>query len=163
MDEYAEIQNLSLKGFRDLLHTLMKDPLLWDKMSLLESDKYTKTYQADGLDLVAVKFYPFPEDWCELSALSNGSGFSRCYIFVYLLEYYLGKRKFTLGVTNPRKIKRYTKYSIKCQLKVGRQQHYLERKLKKAKKTPTLINLIQLNPPDSSIQTEISQDIANSQ
>lgn len=73
----------------ELLHEFMKDPLLWRKMKLLKSTKYTKTYQPGGLSLVPVKFYPHPEDWCQLSILSNGSGFSRCFIFVFLLLFYL--------------------------------------------------------------------------
>lgn len=135
---------------RDLLQFFLKDPLLWEKMRLLRAEKYTKTYQRDGLDLVMVKFYPFAEDWCELSALSNGSGFSRCYIFVYLLEYYLGLRELTGGVTNP--VKRLTKrfLSIYCTVKVSRITHKLERNLKIRRtntKQPLLVNQITLKSP----------------
>jgi hypothetical protein len=76
-----------LKGKRltHYLHKLLEDPQLEHKLSLLKPKKWKKHYQEEGQDLNALYFYPDECDWARLSIISNGTGFSRCYIFVYLM------------------------------------------------------------------------------
>ncbi len=82
----------SLKGRRlsKFLSELLKDPLLDRKLSRLKSDKWKKQDQDAGLDLQPVYFYPDESDWAKLGMISSASGFSMCFIFVYLLLFYLG-------------------------------------------------------------------------
>jgi hypothetical protein len=76
-----------LKGKRlsEYLHNLLKDPDLEYKLNLLKPKKWKKHYQDDGQDLEVLYFYPDESDWARLSIISNVTGFSRCYIFVYLM------------------------------------------------------------------------------
>ncbi len=95
----------SLKGKRlaMYLRRLLSDPDLAYKLSHLKPKKWKKQYQDNGQDLVPVYFYPNEADWAYLSILSNGTGFSMCYIFVYLMLLDLGmlklpKKNITKGV-----------------------------------------------------------------
>lgn len=140
-------------SLRDFLHLLLSDRDLWRKMELLKSGKFTKTYQSTGLGLVPVKFYPLPEDWCELSALSNGSGFSRCYIFVYLLKYYL--KILSLDEVTTQKVNKDNKaQAVFCRVKMDRNQRILRRTIKPIQNHPRIkpiINTICLKT-DKAIQ-----------
>jgi hypothetical protein len=77
----------SLKGIvlASYLHKLLEDPQLEYKLSLLKPKKWKKHYQDEGQDLVPLYFFPDECDWARLSLISNATGFSRCYIFVYLM------------------------------------------------------------------------------
>ena len=69
----------------------MNDPELDYKLGLLKrTGKWKKQYQKGEQNLVRVNFYPDDRDWGMLSAISNASGFSRCYIFVYLMLIAMG-------------------------------------------------------------------------
>jgi hypothetical protein len=71
--------------------SLMQDPQLEYKIGLLEkTGKWKKQYQEEGQRLVRVNFYPYDRDWGRLSAISNATGYSRCFIFVYLLLIAMG-------------------------------------------------------------------------
>lgn len=154
LNDFEFLKDMSGTDLRELLHFLLKDPDLWKKIALLKSEKYTKTYQKKGQDLFMFKFYPFPEDWCELSALSNGSGFSRCYIFVFLLKFYLGIYKLEKFINHESFEVTILKNSgqdyiepIFCRVKVDRNKHNLRRILKPRKnqtKIKLLINQIPL-------------------
>ncbi len=76
------MRNLPLASY---FQCLLDDPLLDDKLSFLMGRKWKKEYQAAGQDLRRVNFYPEERDWARLSAMSNATGFSRCYIFVFLM------------------------------------------------------------------------------
>jgi hypothetical protein len=85
---YIKIDQWPLAGF---LSMLMNDPQLDYKVSRLERTfKWKKQYQEAGQELVRVNFYPDDRDWGRLSAISNATGFSMCYIFVYLMLIALG-------------------------------------------------------------------------
>jgi len=85
---YIKIGHWALGGYLGLL---MDDPRLHYKLSFLErSGKWKKQYQEEGQELHRVNFYPDDRDWGRLSAISNATGYSRCYIFVYLMLVALG-------------------------------------------------------------------------
>lgn len=50
---------------------------------------WKKTYQAEGQFLVRVSFRTEDILWGELSQLSHATGYSRCYLFAFLLDHYL--------------------------------------------------------------------------
>jgi len=104
---YMVPRRLKGKWLTHYLHRLLSDPELEYKLSLLKPKKWKKHYQEEGQDLQALFFYPDECDWARLSIISNGTGFSRCYIFVYLMLLDLGVLKLpenrTEG-TNPQKI-----------------------------------------------------------
>ncbi len=79
---YIKVRNLPLAFY---LQRLLDDPLLNHKLSFLKPQKWKKVYQSEGQDLRRVNFYPDERDWARLSAISNATGFSRCYIFVFLM------------------------------------------------------------------------------
>jgi hypothetical protein len=82
--------------------SLMNDPLLEYKLSFLEKrGKWKKQYQESGQNLVRVNFYPSDRDWGRLSAISNATGYSRCYIFVFLLLIAMGEISLHYGGTQP--------------------------------------------------------------
>jgi hypothetical protein len=91
----------SLKGKRLswYLYKLLCDPELEYKLSLLNSKKWKKEYQEEGQNLVPLYFYPNERDWAQLSIISNATGFSRCYIFVYLMLLDLGILKIQKNIT----------------------------------------------------------------
>jgi len=88
-----EKRGINGKILASYLHRLMADPLLERKLSLLKPKKWKKHYQDEGQDLIPVYFYPEECDWARLSIISNATGFSRCYIFVYLMLLDLGVLK----------------------------------------------------------------------
>ena len=80
-----EPQNLTGPGLTDYLHRLLKDPLLERKLAVLKSWKWKKVYQEPGQDLKRLNFTPIESDWARISMICNATGFSRCYIFVFLM------------------------------------------------------------------------------
>jgi len=98
---------LNGKRLSNYLHKLLTDPNLELKLNRLKPKKWKKHYQDGGQDLNALYFYPDECDWARLSIISNGTGFSRCYIFVYLMLLDLGVLKLSENRTlryNPLKI-----------------------------------------------------------
>lgn len=90
LEEIKFVRSLSGKNLTGYLSRLMNDPDLAWKIKFLQSRKWKKQYQKGGQDLQKVFFYPEEDDWARLSALSNGTGFSRCYVFVFLMLVDLG-------------------------------------------------------------------------
>ncbi len=88
-------------GIVYFVRQLLNDPQRDYKLSFLNSRKWKKKYQEKGQRLVRVNFYPHEDDWARLSVLSNATGFSRCYIFVYLMLLYLGVTRLDDGGTPP--------------------------------------------------------------
>jgi len=84
---YRFLASRSIKGKKltKYLHRLLQDPDLDVKLKNLKSKKWKKTYQAENQDLRKVFFYPDEADWAHLSLISYSTGYSRCYIFVYLM------------------------------------------------------------------------------
>ncbi len=110
--KFPFLSNLKGRVLSEYLNFLLSDPDLFKKIGLLKSGKWKKQYQVEGQGLVPVFFYPGEADWAYLSILSNGTGFSRCYIFVYLLLFDLGVLKLPDDRTlwkNP--LKSQSKYS----------------------------------------------------
>ncbi len=122
----------ALKGRRlsAYLHKLMSDPELQFKISLLKSKKWKKQYQPDGQDLVPVYFYPDECDWAQLGLISNASGFSRCYIFVYLMLLDLGILKLPENRTKVEFPVNPNHSLIICRIKLDRIEKTLKRKIK---------------------------------
>ncbi len=123
----GKIRRMSVKLY---LHVLLKDPRLEDKLKLLRSRKWKKEYQSKGQNLRRVNFYPVEEDWARLSAISNATGFSRCYIFVYLMKIDLGIIRVAdnSGTVRQLDLRTQTNYLI-CIIKVDRRLRKLIRKL----------------------------------
>ncbi|KAB2935248.1 MAG: DUF1564 family protein [Leptonema illini] len=96
---YIKVGHLALGAY---LSILMDDPQLEYKLSCLErTGKWKKHYQEEGQDLCRVNFYPDDRDWGRLSAISNATGYSRCYIFVYLMLIAMGVISLDDGGTSP--------------------------------------------------------------
>jgi hypothetical protein len=84
------------------LGMLMNDRALYYKLGFLErTRKWKKQYQREGQKLVRVNFYPDDRDWGRLSAISHATGYSMCYIFVYLMLIALGVITLDNGGTHP--------------------------------------------------------------
>mgnify|MGYP000870058244 CR=1 FL=1 len=126
---YIKIGHWPIASF---LGTLMDDPRLHYKISFLErSYKWKKQYQEEGQRLVRVNFYPDDRDWGRLSAISNATGFSRCYIFVYLLLIALGVISLDNGGTQPSRVKGHWNPVVICYISVDA----ITRKLKRTLQT----------------------------
>jgi len=96
---YIKVSHWALASY---LASLMDDPQLDYKLSFLERTyKWKKQYQEGEQNLVRVNFYPDDRDWGRLSAISNATGFSRCYIFVYLMLIAMGVLSLDDGGTPP--------------------------------------------------------------
>ncbi len=95
---FIKVRNLPLSFY---FQRLLDDPLLDYKLSFLKARKWKKEYQAAGQDLRRINFYPEERDWARLSAISNATGFSRCYIFVFLMLVDMGVISLENGGTNP--------------------------------------------------------------
>ena len=96
---YIKVDQWAIAGF---LSMLMNDPLLDYKLGFLEkTGKWKKQYQEEGQELCRVNFYPDDRDWGRLAAIANATGYSRCYIFVYLMLIALGVIILRSGGTQP--------------------------------------------------------------
>lgn len=73
------------KPLASYLRQLLDDPLLEYKLKFLKSDKRKKQYQKQGQVLRQVNFYPRNKDWARLSEISNTTGFSCSYVFLFLM------------------------------------------------------------------------------
>ncbi len=100
---FIKVRNLPLASY---FQHLLDDPLLEYKLSFLKSHKWKKVYQSAGQDLRRVNFYPDERDWARLSAMSNATGFSRCYIFVFLMLVDMAVISLKNGGTKPYFVKR---------------------------------------------------------
>ncbi len=97
-NNFIKVRNLPLASY---FQHLLDDPLLGNKLSFLKARKWKKEYQTAGQDLRRVNFYPDERDWARLSAISNATGFSRCYIFVFLMLVDMGVVSLENGGTKP--------------------------------------------------------------
>ena len=96
---YIKIRHWALASY---FASLMEDPQLEYKISFLErTGKWKKQYQEEGQNMVRVNFYPDDRDWGKLAAISNATGYSRCYIFVFLLLIAMGVISLEDGGTQP--------------------------------------------------------------
>ncbi len=95
------IKAKSLKGKRLVayLHQLLNDPGLELKLRHLKPKKWKTQYQDEGQALVPVYFFPDECDWARLSQISFATGFSRCYLFVYLMLLDMGILKLRENIT----------------------------------------------------------------
>lgn len=111
---YIKIGHLTLGAF---LSTLMDDPQLEYKLSYLErTGKWKKQYQEEGQNLCRVNFYPDDRDWGRLSAISNATGYSRCYLFVYLILIAMGVISLEDRGTTPNWVKGHWNSEIICSI-----------------------------------------------
>ncbi len=123
---YRKVRNLPLSFY---LQRLLDDPLLHHKLSFLKAPKWKKVYQAEGQDLRRVNFYPDERDWARLSTISNATGFSRCYIFVFLMLVDMGVISLENGGTNPDSGKRVWNPLTFCSIILDSRDRKLTRKL----------------------------------
>jgi hypothetical protein len=100
-DAYIMKSWIGKMGLKYSLHRLLSDPDLEQKVALLKPQRWRKHYQAEGQDLQRMNFYPDESDWAHLSILSNATGFSRCYIFVFLMLLNGGDFPWFNGGTRP--------------------------------------------------------------
>jgi hypothetical protein len=97
----------------------MNDPHLDYKLSRLNRTwKWKKQYQAEGQRLVRVNFYPDDGDWGRLGAISNATGYSRCYIFVYLMLIALKVISLDGRGTLPSPVQKYYNSMVICLISV---------------------------------------------
>ena len=109
---YIKVGQWALGGF---LAILMDDPKLEYKLSFLErTGKWKKQYQEEGQDLCRVNFYPDDRDWGRLSAIANATGYSRCYIFVYLMLIAMGVISLEDGGASPVWVKGHWNPEVLC-------------------------------------------------
>ncbi len=125
-NSFRKIRNLPLSFY---LQRLLDDPLLDLKLSFLKAPKWKKVYQSKGQDLRRVNFYPDERDWARLSAISNATGFSRCYIFVFLMLVDMGVISLKNGGTKPYSGKRVWNPLIFCSVLLDSRDRKLTRKL----------------------------------
>ncbi len=123
---YRKVRNLPLSFY---LQRLLDDPLLIHKLSFLEAQKWKKVYQSTGQDLRRVNFYPDDRDWARLSSISNATGFSRCYIFVFLMLFDMGVLSLNNGGTNPVSLRRVWNPLTFCSILVDSRNRKLTRML----------------------------------
>ncbi len=112
-DSCTKVRNLPLSFY---LQLLLDDPQLEYNLSLLKTQKWKKVYQSTGQDLRRINFYPDERDWARLSVISNATGFSRCYIFVFLMLIDLGVISPGNGGTNPKPVKGGWKFLTLCSI-----------------------------------------------
>lgn len=83
VNQYRKIQNLPVSIY---LKKILRDEQLVKKISDLTQDRiWKKKYQNPDQNLIRFNFYPDERDWAKLSFISRVSGYSRCFIFIYLL------------------------------------------------------------------------------
>lgn len=77
-------ESSSLKSILKILLKKYKFLLLSENVRF--SNKARLQYQEDGLDLKTIKFRPDLKDWMELGIIAYSLGFSRCFLFSFLLS-----------------------------------------------------------------------------
>ncbi|KAB2935419.1 MAG: DUF1564 family protein [Leptonema illini] len=113
---YIKVEDWALGAF---LSILMDDPALEYKLSFIaRSGKWKKQYQDEGQELHRVNFYPDDRDWGRLSAISNATGYSRCYIFVFLMLIFMGVIVLENGGTNPVFVKGHWNPVVFCSISI---------------------------------------------
>lgn len=113
---YIKVGHLALGAY---LSMLMNDPRLEYKLSFLErTGKWKKQYQDEGQNLCRVNFYPDDRDWGRLSAIANATGYSRCYIFVYLMLIAMGVISLEDGGTHRFWVEGYWNPLVFCSISV---------------------------------------------
>jgi len=105
---------------------LLQDPALELTLSHLKPPKWKKSYQAEGQDLVPLYFYPNECDWARLSLISHAAGFSRCYIFVYLMLLDLGVLKIPNNGTRFKKIPEIRFSNFLCSIQLDETEKILK-------------------------------------
>lgn len=111
---YIKVSHWALASY---LASLMDDPQLEYKISLLaKTGKWKKQYQDEGQELCRVNFYPDDRDWGRLSAIANATGYSRCYIFVYLMLIAMGVISLEDGGTPPPWLKGHWNPEVFCSI-----------------------------------------------
>jgi len=131
------------KSLKVYFHKLMSDPDLSIKLKRLRSSKWKCQFQSAGSDLIRFNFRPSRDDWAKLSILSHGSGFSRCYIFVFLMLIDLGLMRLHLSVFNnvgtPMiinwNLSAYKDYELSCSVTISKNRKIMKRIVKINKKT----------------------------
>ncbi len=118
------------------LHRLLYDPELHTKLKALESRKWKKHYQDPGQELCPLFFYPDESDWASLSIISNATGYSRCYIFVFLMLIDIGVLKIANDRTPVNPATNVIINTFYCSILLRVSEKTLTRKLKKTKKRP---------------------------
>lgn len=109
---YLKIGHHALSSY---LAGLMNDPMLDFKLGFLErTGKWKKQYQEEGQELCRVNFYPDDRDWGRLSAIANATGYSRCYIFAYLMLIAMGVISLEDGGTSPSWVKGHWNPEVFC-------------------------------------------------
>lgn len=99
VSKYRKIHNLPISIY---LRKLLKDKDLEKKIGqLVQLRKWKKKYQEKGQNLIRLNFYPDDRDWARLTLISRASGYSRCFIFVYLLLQDMETQAFTNSGTPP--------------------------------------------------------------
>jgi len=128
--KYMEPRLLKGKALSFYLHKLLEDPDLEYKLSLLKPKKWKKHYQDEGQDLNSLYFYPDECDWARLSIISNGTGFSRCYIFVYLMLLNFGILKLPDDRTQRSIFPYLTIFNLHCSIFLDERRKILTRALR---------------------------------
>jgi hypothetical protein len=133
IEMYMKPRFLKGKRLSWYLNKLLCDPQLEYKLNLLKPSNWRKIYQEEGQDLVPLYFYPDEYDWARLSIISNATGYSRCYIFVYLMLLDLGILKIKKNITKedaPVEVK----YSqVFCRIFIDEREQILVRTIKALK------------------------------
>lgn len=125
---YKKVGDVPLSWY---LARLLEDPLLDYKLSFLKPSTWKKGYQTEGQNLCRVNFYPDEKDWGRLSAISQATGFSRCYIFVYLMLIDMGVLTLENGGTPPDEAGRTWNPVVICTVSVD----FIARKLTRVLQT----------------------------
>ncbi|MBW7856905.1 MAG: DUF1564 family protein [Leptonema sp. (in: Bacteria)] len=124
---YVKVGHLALSSY---LGALMDDPQLEYKLSRLgRTSKWKKHYQEEGQKLRRVNFYPDDRDWGRLSAISNATGYSRCYIFVYLMLIAMGVISLENSGTPPVRMRWHWNSRVFCTVFVDAVTRNLTRRL----------------------------------
>jgi hypothetical protein len=121
------------RSMKIYLHKLLADPAIESKLRFLQSNKWKKVYQEKGQALHRVDFVPDDSDWAQLSIFSNATGFSRCFIFVYLLLLDMGYLKLPVKEeygTPYKIIKKLTNYRLYCEVSIDITKKLLWRTMK---------------------------------
>jgi hypothetical protein len=112
------------------LHRLLFDSQLFYKLSFLDSQKWKKVYQSEGQNLQRLDFLPDESDWARLSIISNSTGYSRCYLFVYLMLIDMGVIKLAEYGTPYRIVRKTQPYEFYCDISLDEKLKLLRRTLK---------------------------------
>ena len=128
-DVYIKAGKIGKIGVAFYLHQLLNDSNLEYKLSFLKPRRWKMHYQQKGQDLHRVNFYPHELDWAHLSAISSATGFSRCYIFVFLMLLQLGVTRLDDGGTPPVRIPRKWNPLTLCSILVDSRLRILTRVL----------------------------------